>query len=46
MKLRPTREKWNEALNYFLKRKMDADWFNSEYYTYLRQDRPEPDASN
>ena len=41
-----TREKWNEALNYFLKRKMDADWFNSEYYTYLRQDRPEPNASN
>ena len=30
------REKWNQALNYLLKREMEADWFNSEYYTYRR----------
>ena len=30
--------KWNQALKYLLTREMEADWFNSEYYTYLRQD--------
>ncbi len=41
-----SREKWNEALGYILNREMDADWFNSEYYTYLRQELTEPNATN
>ena len=32
-----TREKWNAVLIYLLNRKLEADWFNSEYYTYLRR---------
>ena len=31
-----TKENWNEVLNYLALRKLDADWFNSEYYTYRR----------
>ncbi|MDE2843435.1 MAG: hypothetical protein OXN21_08645, partial [Chloroflexota bacterium] len=37
-----SRDKWHQALKYFLTRGMEADWFNSEYYTYLRQ---EPEQS-
>ncbi len=29
------REYWGDALNYLLYRKLDSDWFTSEYYTYL-----------
>jgi len=37
-----SRDKWHQAMKYFLTREMEADWFNSEYYTYLRQ---EPEQS-
>ena len=37
-----SRDKWHQALKYYLTRDMEADWFNSEYYTYLRQ---EPEQS-
>ena len=30
-----SRDSWVDALDYFLFRKLDRDWFTSEYYTYL-----------
>ena len=30
-----SRESWVDALDYVLFRKLDRDWFTSEYYTYL-----------
>ena len=30
-----SREKWAEALDYVIFRKLDSDWYQSEYYTYL-----------
>ncbi|MCY4367375.1 MAG: TIGR03663 family protein [Chloroflexi bacterium] len=33
-----SKDKWHQALKYFLTRDMESDWFNSEYYTYLRQE--------
>ena len=35
-------EKWHQALGYLFTREMDTDWFNSEYYTYVRRDSVEP----
>ena len=32
------RKYWHEALNYLLYRRLDSDWFTSEYYTYLPRD--------
>ncbi len=32
------REYWRSALNYLLYRRLDSDWFTSEYYTYLPQE--------
>ena len=29
------RNAWNDALNYFLFRNLDSDWWDSEYYTYV-----------
>lgn len=36
-----SKDKWHQALKYFLTREMESDWFNSEYYTYLRQEPEE-----
>ena len=41
-----SREKWNQALNYLFTRRMETDWFNSEYYTYLRRESTEPGTGN
>ncbi len=30
-----SREKWAEALDYWISRKLDSPWFQSEYYAYL-----------
>ena len=35
-------KKWHQALDYLFTRNMDADWFNSEYYTYVRQESAKP----
>ncbi|HLF04158.1 MAG TPA: flippase activity-associated protein Agl23 [Dehalococcoidia bacterium] len=32
-----SRRAWHSALNYLLFRGLEQDWFNSEYYTYLRE---------
>ena len=32
------KDKWRQALDYLFTRDMESDWFNSEYYTYVRQD--------
>ena len=29
------RDSWRDALDYLLLRKLDRDWFNSEYYSFL-----------
>ena len=39
-------EKWHQALDYLFTRNMDADWFNSEYYTYVRRESAEPGDGN
>jgi hypothetical protein len=31
------REAWREAINYILFRDLDRDWYNSEYYRYIRK---------
>ena len=31
------RETWREALDYILFRKIESDWYNSEFYSFLRQ---------
>ena len=31
-----TAENWHDVLSYLILRKLEADWFNSEYYTYQR----------
>lgn len=41
-----SREKWNQALNYIFFRDMESDWFNSEYYTYLRREQTDVDGAN
>ena len=41
-----SREKWNQALKYFFFREMESDWFNAEYYTYLRRGEAKTDGSN
>lgn len=33
-----TAKNWHDVLSYVVLRRLDADWFNSEYYTYQRND--------
>ena len=41
-----SREQWNKILNYLVGRQMESDWFNSEYYTYLRREQAVGGAAN
>ena len=39
-------ETWNTVLNYLIDRELESDWFNSEYYTYLRKEMAETGFSH